>query len=84
MDFHGSAIADNVEAIAYLVLSGKHIGYLPTHYAAQWGEAGLMRPLLEDELSFPVTFSLTTSKGRRQSEALKAFIEDLLTAHAKR
>jgi LysR family transcriptional regulator, transcriptional activator for bauABCD operon len=39
-DFRATAAANNMEAIATLILSGRYIGYLPTHCAAPWVERG--------------------------------------------
>lgn len=38
----------NVEAAAFLILAGSHVGFLPEHYARRWIEAGTMRPMLPD------------------------------------
>ncbi len=40
-----SAVADNMEAVAMLVLSGRHLGYLPGHFAAPYEKEGLLAPL---------------------------------------
>lgn len=39
----------SVEAAAYLVLAGTHIGFLPEHYVAAWAERGEMRVILREE-----------------------------------
>ena len=36
-----TATANNMEAIATLILSGRYIGYLPTHCAAPWARKAL-------------------------------------------
>jgi LysR substrate binding domain. len=40
-----SAVADNMEAVAMLVLSGHHLGYLPGHFAAPFVKQGLLAAL---------------------------------------
>jgi LysR family transcriptional regulator, transcriptional activator for bauABCD operon len=39
----------SVEAAAYLVLAGTHIGFLPEHYVSGWIERGDMRIILKEE-----------------------------------
>ena len=77
-----SATASHMEAIAMLILSGHHIGYLPDHYARPWVAANLMRPVLPAKLAYEVSFDLVTRRGRRQSNVLKAFIQDMKAAHS--
>ncbi len=38
------AVADNMEAVAMLVLSGRHLGYLPEHFAAPYVKEVFARP----------------------------------------
>ena len=79
-----SATASHMEAIATLILSGHHIGYLPDHYARTWTSANLMRPILPAQLAYNVTFDLVTRKGRRQGTILRTFVQDLKSAHSVR
>ena len=78
---NSSATASHMEAIATLILSGHHIGYLPDHYARPWVAAKELRPVLPGKLAYDVTFDLVTRKGRRRSDVLKAFLKDLKSAH---
>jgi len=80
--FRASATANNMEAIATLILSGRYIGYLPTHCAAPWVERRLMRSLLPAQLAYESLFELITRKGVERTPALEAFLEDLQAAHA--
>jgi len=77
-----SATASHMEAIATLILSGHHIGYLPDHYARPWVAAKRLRPVLPAKLAYDVTFDLVTRKGRRQSNILKTFVQDVKIAHS--
>jgi DNA-binding transcriptional LysR family regulator len=81
-DFRATATAYHMEAIATLILSGRYIGYLPTHYAAPWVERGLMRSLLPAQLAYHSRFEVITRKGAERTPALDAFLEDLCAAHA--
>lgn len=77
-----SATAYHMEAVAHGVLAGTHLGYLPAHYAAPWIANGLMRALHPDTLHYAVQHSMITHVGHPQSEAVRAFIDDLLAEHS--
>jgi DNA-binding transcriptional LysR family regulator len=81
-DFRATATAYHMEAIATLILSGRYIGYLPTHYAQPWVERRLMRSLLPAQLAYQSLFEVITRKGAERTPALDAFLEDLRAAHA--
>src|SRR5690606_15837071 len=50
-----TAKATDREAIAFLILTGEYVGFLPDHYAAAWVEKGLMGAIMPDTMSFRVT-----------------------------
>lgn len=76
-----SATAHHMEAVAHGVLAGTHLGYLPAHYARPWLDSGQMRALHPATLRYEVQHSMITHAGHPQSEAVRAFIDDLLTEH---
>jgi LysR family transcriptional regulator, transcriptional activator for bauABCD operon len=92
------AVADNMEAVAMLVLSGKHLGYLPEHFAASYVKQGLLAPLNARTLRYRVPFQMVTRvDGKRNArsahgtrggtrdarrEILDAFLDDMTAAHA--
>lgn len=78
----GTAEAENMEALAFLILSGAYIGYLPDNYAEAWVDKGLMRPLLPKSVSQKANLHLTTRKGLQPPRALKTFLNELREAHA--
>jgi DNA-binding transcriptional LysR family regulator len=80
-DFRATATAYHMEAIATLILSGRFIGYLPTHYAAPWVERRMMRSLLPQRLAYQSLFEVITRKGAERTPALDAFLEDLQATH---
>lgn len=43
------ATATNLEAAAFLILAGTHIGFMPEHYAERWVKTEEIRPLLSEE-----------------------------------
>jgi DNA-binding transcriptional LysR family regulator len=77
-----SARSEQVEGTLTFILSGKHVGYLPDHYARSWQAKGLLRPIREGELSFEVAFHLARHRAQVPGDAQKAFEEDLLSAFA--
>lgn len=78
-----SARSEQVEGTLAFILSGKHVGYLPDHYARQWQDKGLLRPVREGELSFDVAFHLARHRAQVPGDAQKAFEEDLLSAFGR-
>lgn len=85
-----SAVADNMEAVAMLVLSGRHLGYLPEHFAASYVNDGLLAPLKEATMRYRVAFHMVTRADRRgggrgahsaKNDIVDAFIEDMARAH---
>lgn len=77
---HCSARSEQVEGTLAFILSGRHVGYLPEHFARGWEDKGLLRAVRRDELSFDVTFHLARHRAQVPGEAQKAFEEDLLGA----
>lgn len=75
-----SARSEQVEGTLAFILSGKHVGYLPDHYARQWQDNGLLWALRPGELSFEVAFHLARHRAQVPGDAQKAFEEDLLAA----
>ena len=53
-DLRSTAAASQMEGVAFLILSGWHIGYLPVSYAERWVATGRMRSIL------PATYRLNT------------------------
>ena len=76
-----TAMADNMEAVAMLVLSGRHLGYLPTHFASTYVEAGLLAPLNSSLMCYQVKFHLVTRRPPHRSAIIDAFVEDVKSVH---
>ncbi|WP_263263334.1 LysR family transcriptional regulator [Pseudomonas sp. RIT-PI-S] len=75
---NSSARSEQVEGTLAFILSGKHIGYLPCHYAAPWVSNGLLRRLADPQGVIEVPFYLAGRRGQAASEARQAFEQDLL------
>jgi len=77
-DLNCAATATDREGIAFLILTGEYIGFLPDHFAAGWVDRGMMAPLVPDEMQFDVTLGVATRKGRRKNLIVDRFLEVLL------
>lgn len=73
-----TATASDREGIAFLILSGRYIGFLPDHYAKQWVDQGLMNAILPEDLAFQSEISVVTRKGRHPNLILELFLEKLM------
>jgi DNA-binding transcriptional LysR family regulator len=77
-----SARSEQVEGTLAFILSGKHVGYLPSHFARSWEDKGLLRVVRREGMSFDVAFHLARHRALVPGDAQKAFEEDLLAAFA--
>ena len=77
-----TAMADNMEAVAMLVPSGRHLGYLPAHFAAPYVLQGQLAPLAPDAMRYEVPFDMVVRRKPHGSDLLDAFIADMKAAHA--
>lgn len=74
----GTATATDREGIAFLILTGCYLGYLPVHFAAQWVQAGRIQTLLPATCNYITQFSAITRKGARPNLILETFLEKLM------
>ena len=72
--FELGAVSSHMESIALLILSGRYLGHLPSHFAEQWTVSGNMRALLDEETSFEDTFYLAFRK-KEQNQAAKLLFD---------
>lgn len=70
-----TATASDREGIAFLILTGNYIGFLPDHYAANWVAQGKMKSIDESRLFFTTPLAVVTRKGRRPNLVLERFLE---------
>ncbi|MEP4484546.1 LysR family transcriptional regulator [Marinobacter alexandrii] len=75
------ATAYDQEAVAHLVLSGRYVGYLPAHYAAEFERQGLMRALLPSVFEYVCQFSAIVRHAPQPNRITKTFLEALTTLH---
>ena len=60
---HSTATARQIEGVAFLILSGWHIGYLPVAYAERWVASGRMRSVLPETYRLNTKIELVTRRG---------------------
>lgn len=70
-----SATATDREGIAFLILTGRFIGFLPDHYAAQWVDKKAMRAIAPERFHFTSKIAVVTRKGRSQNAILERFLQ---------
>jgi DNA-binding transcriptional LysR family regulator len=63
--------------MAFLILTGRFIGYLPDHYAEAWIKEGRLRALKPAERYYDLSLAAVTRRGRRPNLVLESFLEAL-------
>ncbi len=81
IEFSPGATVFNNEGAAILILSGRHIGFLPVHYAEQWVANGRMRSLLPDLAYYRKPMALVYKRNLAQNLMIAKFSECLRDAH---
>ncbi|MGM0856462.1 MAG: LysR family transcriptional regulator [Pseudomonadota bacterium] len=69
------ASASDREGAAFLILTGRFIGFLPEHVAAQWVSAGKMRALDSPRQHYRIPFVLISRRDRRPNRVVEAFLQ---------
>ncbi|HCA02639.1 MAG TPA: LysR family transcriptional regulator [Halomonas campaniensis] len=72
-----SASATDREGVAFLILSGSYIGYLPTHYAERWVRDGQMKALPPNKWRYLTGYSAITRKGGISNLVLETYFDEL-------
>ncbi len=72
-----TASASDREGMAFLILTGRYIGYLPDHYAEAWIKEGRLRALKADSRFYDISLASVTRKGRRPHLVLESFLDEL-------
>ncbi|WP_067102209.1 LysR family transcriptional regulator [Marinomonas atlantica] len=69
------ATASDHEGIAFLILTGTYIGFLPDHYAEYWITKGRMKKLLPKTYKFKSEINLVTKRVALHNQILNQFLE---------
>ncbi|MES1926692.1 LysR family transcriptional regulator [Salinisphaera sp. T31B1] len=73
---NASATATDREGIAFLVLTGCYIGYLPEHFAQRWVDAGRLRRIRPAQLFYRIDYAVITRQDRRPHRVLDTFLAE--------
>ncbi|WP_373332104.1 LysR family transcriptional regulator [Thiopseudomonas alkaliphila] len=76
-----TATATDREGIAFLILAGTYIGFLPDHYASQWVTRGDLTPLDVGSKHFSTPLAVVTRQGRRANSVLERFLSFIEYEH---
>ncbi len=76
-----AAVVYQIEPQLILVRSGHYVGFLPDHLAQWWVDAGKLRCLAPDRVSYTCEFSLALRKGYRKTRVIGTFLEDITEAY---
>ncbi|MCL6269297.1 hypothetical protein M3P05_04980 [Sansalvadorimonas sp. 2012CJ34-2] len=74
-DLRAGASATDREGIAFLILTGKYLGFLPEHYASRWIKEHKMRALCPAHFNHTTPFTDITSKSTPGNLVLETFLE---------
>lgn len=72
---NNKASATDREGIAFLIFTGRYIGYLPTHFAKQWVTEHKIRAIKPAKFRFTSHYSAVIKKSTRSNIILDAFLE---------
>jgi DNA-binding transcriptional LysR family regulator len=72
-----TATSTDREGIAFLILTGRFIGFLPTHFAERWVTQDKIRAIGEHTRKFHTHFSSITRKDAVSNLILEAYLEEL-------
>lgn len=74
-----AATSTDREGIVFLILTGRYIGFLPTHFAERWVKDGLLTTIQPEQHSFITHYSAIVRKGARTNLILESYLEELNT-----
>ncbi len=73
-----AARASDREGIAFLVLTGQYVGFLPDHYAKTWVEQNMMTAFAPEQIHYSVSIAAVTRKNRRQNLIIDRVLNELM------
>ena len=77
------ASASDQEGVATLILSGKFIGFLPTHYTRQFESDGQIKALNPSRFFYDVKFFSIVRRSPMPARSTQLFQQCLMQAHAQ-
>lgn len=74
------AVADDMDAVAILIMSGHYLGYLPEHLARPYINRKLLAPINPAVFGYDVQFEMAHRHHAGRIEIFSAFLEDFTSA----
>ena len=75
------AASPYVEAVLHYILSGRYLGYLPTHVGRPWVQSGRLRSLYRAGLRRGISVELVTRRGTELPVLPETFRNTMFEAH---
>lgn len=72
-----TATASDREGIAFLILTGRFLGFLPDHMAKKWVLDGEMKAVLQAQFNYSTRICMVTKKGVKPNMIVALFFEKL-------
>lgn len=72
-----AAEATDREGVAFLIRTGRFIGYLPSHYAWQWQRDQRLAPLSFEGSEFTLGYAVVSRHGARPNRVMETFLQEL-------
>lgn len=79
LNAEAAATATDREGIAFLILTGRYIGYLPDHFARCWVDEGRLKAIEPEKYFYDTRFSYVTRKNIPHNLVLQAFLQHMET-----
>ncbi|MFZ6044546.1 LysR family transcriptional regulator [Pseudomonas sp. CR3202] len=72
-----AATVSDREGVAFLLMTGCFIGFLPTHYAESWVRENTFRRLRPQDFGYTTQYTAITRSGNRSNLVLNSYLEAL-------
>ncbi len=69
-------VVHHIESAGILILSGRHEGFLPIHFAKRYVDSGQIRAIKPDEIYIDVPLGIVFKKGREQNPLIASVLAD--------
>ena len=69
-------VVHHIESAGMLILSGRHAGFLPIHFAKRYVDSQQMRPIKSSEIYIDVPMGIVFKKGREKNLLIASILDD--------
>lgn len=77
-----NATVHEQETIVHFLRSGRYLGYLPDHYAQQFQQQNLLKPIQKQRYQYVCEFEAVVRNSPKPTRILETFLECLEKAHS--